>query len=274
MTVASSRSDPSPYARRRAPKLLGVVNLSPESMVRDSIVRSPGEALERARALQADGVDIIDLGGRSITPDAPQIDDDEEQRRLAPTALRLREEGVPFSIDTWSAATALAALGWGADVINFTGQEASPELLETTARAGAALILTYMPHGNAYEMRSRPHVAPPADLVGEILSALEPRVETARAAGVREIIVDPNLGIIHPETDDFEKIHLQLEILWQADRLRSLGCPLMFYAARKPERLARIMMASAVLHAEPDYVRTHEPRILRELLRAARGPER
>ena len=74
---------------------------------------------------------------------------------------------------------------------------------------------------------------------------------------------------IHPDTDDFEKIHLQLEIVWQAERLRSLGCPLLFYAARKPERLARIMMASAVLHAQAEYVRTHEPSILRELLRAA-----
>ena len=74
-------------------------------------------------------------------------------------------------------------------------------------------------------------------------------------------------GIIHPETDDFEKIHRQLEIVWQADRLRALGCPLLFYAARKPERLARIMMASSVLHARADYIRTHDPSTLRALLR-------
>lgn len=272
MTAADSSLDPlaTQPAGLRAPKLLGVVNLSPESMVRDSIVRGPDEALERARELQSDGVDVIDLGGRSITPDAPQIDDAEEQRRLAPTAERMRDEGIPFSVDTWSASTAIAALGWGADVINFTGREASPPMLDAVARAGTSLILTHMPYENAYEMRSQPRVPPPADLVGEIIASLEPRVEAARAAGVREVIVDPNLGIIHPDTDDFEKIHLQMEIVWQAERLRSLGCPLLFYAARKPERLARIMMASAVLHAQAEYVRTHEPSILRELLRAAR----
>ncbi len=270
MTAADPSYDPSPTAPPglRPPKLLGVVNLSPESMVRDSIVRGPAEALERARALQTEGAQMIDLGGRSITPDVPQIDDDEEQGRIAPTAARMRDEGVPFSVDTWSPATAIAALGWGADLINFTGQEASLPMLDAIASADASLILTYMPYGNAYEMRSQPRAATPADLVGEIVASLKPRVAAARAAGVREIIVDPNLGIIHPDTDDFEKIHRQLEIIWQAERLRSLGCPLLFYAARKPERLARIMMASAVLHAQPEYVRTHEPRILRELMRA------
>lgn len=251
------------------PTLVGVVNLSPESMVRDSIVRGPDEALVRVRALQADGVGRIDLGGRSITPDAPQVDDAEEQRRLAPTAERLRDEGVPFSVDTWSPGTGVAALGWGADMVNFTGQDATAPLLDAIADAGASLVLTYMPHGNAYEMRSMPRRPPPVDLVGAILSFLEPRVAAARRAGIEHVIVDPNLGIIHPDTDDFEKIHLQLEIVWQTERLRSLGCPLLFYAARKPERLARIMMASAVLHAQPEYIRTHEPEILQELLRAA-----
>ena len=60
-------------------------------------------------------------------------------------------------------------------------------------------------------------------LVGAILDHLGPRVEEARRAGIGEVIIDPNLGIIHPETDDYEKIHLQLEIVWQTDRLRELG---------------------------------------------------
>lgn len=272
MTVPDSLRARAPSAAgdHDEPTLLGVVNLSPESMVRDSIVRDPDQALERARALLADGVHLIDLGGRSITPDAPVVDDDEEQRRLRPTAARLRAERVAFSIDTWSPATAIEALGWGASMINFTGQDATAEMLDAIARAEASVVLTYMPHGNAYEMRSRPHPPPRADLVGGILEFLAPRVEAARAAGVREVIVDPNLGILPAETNDYEKIHLQLDIVWQTERLRDLGCPLLFYAARKPERLARIMMASAVLHAGPEYVRTHEPRILRELAKAAR----
>ena len=252
-----------------SPRLLGVVNLSPESMVRDSIAQNPDEALERTRALLAQGVDLIDLGGRSITPDAPPVDDDLEIARLRPVAKLLRREGISFSVDTWSPRTAIAATDWGASWINFTGENATPEMLAAVARSGASLALTYMPYGNAYQMRNRPRDTPPADLVGAILSFFEPRVQAAREAGIDEVIIDPNLGIIHPETDDYEKIHLQLEIVWQTPRLRTLRCPLLFYAARKPERLARIMMASAVLHAQPDWIRTHEPGILQNLLRVA-----
>jgi hypothetical protein len=75
------------------------------------------------------------------------------------------------------------------------------------------------------------------------------KVEAARRAGVERLVIDPNVGIIHPSTDDHRKIHQQLEIVWQLDRLRVLGCPILLYAARKPEPLARIMMALAVLHA-------------------------
>ena len=254
------------------PQLLCVVNLSPESMVTDSIVRGPDEALARARELQNHGASIIDLGGRSITPDAAQINDAEEQARLEPAARRLRENGIPFSVDTWSPATACAAVDWGAGVINFTGQQASTAMLDAIAAAEASLILTHMPYGNAYEMRGREKEPAPADPIGQILESLAPRVAQAHQSGIQDVIIDPNLGIIHHETDDFEKIHRQLEIVWQADRLRALGCPLLFYAARKPERLARIMMASAVIHARADYIRTHEPETVRALLHHA-NPE-
>ena len=99
---------------------------------------------------------------------------------------------------------------------------------------------------------------------------LAPRVERALAAGVSEIVVDPNLGILHPSTDDYTKAHLQLEVLSRMDEIRALGCPVLLYAARKPERLARILFAESVLRARPEYVRTHEPETIARLLAAAR----
>ena len=78
----------------------------------------------------------------------------------------------------------------------------------------------------------------------------------------QHLVLDPNLGIIHPTTDDHQKIHQQLAILWNLDAFRSLGCPLLVYAARKPERLARIMTASTCLHARADYIRTHTPEMI------------
>ncbi len=250
-------------AGAHAPQILGVLNLSPESMVRDSIASGPAEILARARKLAAGGADWIDVGGRSITPDAPMIGDDEEQARLEPALRRLTEHGFALSVDTWSETTARRALEVGAGAINYTGGSLERETLDALAERGALLFMTFMPYGDAYRMRDAP---PAATGIQAILEHLGPRVEAARAAGVERVVIDPNLGIVHASTDDHTKIHQQLEIVWNLDALRVLGCPILLYAARKPERLARIMMASAVLHAKADYVRCHDPELIRQLL--------
>ena len=250
----------------RIPTLLGVINLSPESLVRESVAHSPTGALGRAKALRDQGVEILDVGARSITPDAPEIDDAQEQARLAAVLPRLQQEGFRISVDTWSASTARHALSWGATLVNYTRSELPGELLDALAAAGASLAITYMPYGDAYRMRSAERIPYRIDTIIEFLA---PRIQRARAAGVAEILVDPNLGILHPATDDHRKIHLQLEVLANIDSLRTLDCPVLLYAARKPERLARILMAEAVLRARPDYVRTHDPEIIQRLLAAA-----
>ena len=252
------------------PRILGVLNLSPESMVEESIAIGPDAVRERAALLARTGADWIDLGGRSITPDVPMIDDAEEQRRLAPALALLKSPGGnPFhdrvSVDTWSPATGRFALEHGADAVNYTGGALPEALLEAVARHAATLFITFMPYENAYVMRAS---KPAAVGLQAVLDHLGPKVEAARRAGVEAIVVDPNLGIIHPTTDDHQKIHQQLAIVWHLDALRALGCPILLYAARKPERLARIMMASAVLHAQADYIRTHTPEMIWRLHRA------
>lgn len=252
------------------PQILGVLNLSPESMVEESIAIGPDAVRERAALLARTGADWIDLGGRSITPDVPMIDNAEEQRRLAPALALLKSPDADpshdrVSVDTWSPATGRFALEHGADAVNYTGGALPGELLEAVARHAATLFITFMPYENAYVMRE----AKPAPVgLQAVLDHLGPKVEAARRAGVEAIVVDPNLGIIHPTTDDHQKIHQQLAIVWNLEALRALGCPILLYAARKPERLARIMMASAVLHAKADYIRTHTPEMIWRLHRA------
>lgn len=246
-----------------APILLGVINLSPESMVTESIALSDAAILARATWLKAEGCSIIDLGARSITPTAPRISEVEEQRRLSRPLHLLSQHGFKVSVDTWSSVTALAALTDGARLINFTGGSISKEALNAIAAFKASLILTYMPYGNAYRMRA---TDPVPYRIANILEHLEPRVKEARAAGVKDVIIDPNLGIIHSSIDDHAKIQLQNRVLWNLDRLRTLGCPILLYAARKPEPLARILFASNVLHAGSHYIRTHHPDTLNKLM--------
>ena len=174
-------------------------------------------------------------------------------------------------MDTWSSATVQVVLAEGATHINFTGATISTEALDAVAEARAPLILTYMPYGDAYRMRN----AEPVEYrLQGLLEHLGPRVEQARAAGVGEVIIDPNLGIIHPSTDDYRKTQLQNSVLWTLDQLRVLGCPILLYAARKPERLARILFASNVLFAGPDIIRTHHPDMIEALLNSQTTSER
>ena len=262
--MAHPATSQAPYS----PQILGVLNVSPESMVTESIAVGDEAVRARAALLVGTGADWIDLGGRSITPDAPMIDDATEQARLwsALAALRGANAGYRVSVDTWSAATGEAALARGADAVNYTGGPLPMSLLDAVAKRGALLFVTYMPYENAYAMRD---ARPAAVGIEAVLEHLGRKVEAARRAGVERLVLDPNVGIIHPSTDDHRKIHQQLEIVWQLDRLRGLGCPILLYAARKPEPLARIMMASAVLHARADYVRSHTPEMIRRLLSPA-----
>jgi dihydropteroate synthase len=262
-----TESPPAPYA----PKVLGVLNLSPESMVEESIARDPEAIADRAAMLVDTGADWIDLGGRSITPDAPRVDDATEQGRLRSALDQLIGSHSPastarISVDTWSAETGRFALAHGAHGVNYTGGPLPRALLDDVAARAATLFVTFMPYENAYAMRT----ADPAETgIAAVLDHLGPKVEAARTAGIRDLVIDPNLGIIHPSTDDHAKIHQQLEIIFRLDELRTLGCPILLYAARKPERLARIMTASAVLHARADYIRTHTPEMIRRLCAGA-----
>ena len=100
-----------PEADSYVPRILGVLNLSPESMVAESIAEGEEAVAARAAHLARTGADWIDLGGRSITPDVPMIGDDTEQARLAPAlALLKTPDSESFhdrvSVDTWSPATA------------------------------------------------------------------------------------------------------------------------------------------------------------------------
>ena len=231
---------------KSAPQILGVLNLSPESMVEESIAIGAEAIRRRAATLARTGADWIDLGARSITPDVPMIGDGEEQRRLGPALDLLKAPGSErfhyrVSVDTWSPETALFALERGADGVNYTGRALPDTLLEGVASRSATLFITFMPYDNAYEMRK---AEPQAVGLQAVLDHLGPKVESARRAGIENVVIDPNLGIIHPTVDDHQKIHQQLEIVWNLDALRPFGCPILLYAARKPERLARIMMAS------------------------------
>src|SRR5512144_2631463 len=102
------------------PFLMGVVNATPDSFSDGGLYLDAAAAASRAEELAAQGADLVDLGGESTRPGAPEVPVDEELRRVIPVIERVRARGVtaPLSVDTRKASVAAAALRAGADLVN------------------------------------------------------------------------------------------------------------------------------------------------------------
>lgn len=204
-----------------APKMVGVLNLTPDSFFDGGRHASPDAALKQAEQMAAEGAVMIDVGGQSTRPGYAEVPAAEESARVVPVIAALAGRlAVPLSIDTYQPEVARAAVAAGAHVINDVhGFQRHPELAEIAARHGCGVIL----------MHHDPGFRDTAGGTLERLAAfLERSVAIALAAGVarERIILDPGIG--------FAKTHGQnLEILARLGELRALGCPLLVGASRK-----------------------------------------
>ena len=112
-----------PILNRRSdgfPRIMGILNITPDSFHADSRINSVEDALSRAKQMREDGADWLDIGGESTRPGAEPVDKDEEMNRVLPVieAVRNAFPGVGISVDTRRAAVAKAALDLGADMVN------------------------------------------------------------------------------------------------------------------------------------------------------------
>ncbi len=209
----------------RRTRLLGILNLTPDSFHDGGQDPTPLAAAERARRLVAEGADAVDLGAESTRPDATAVDEAEEIDRLLPVLEALSDLPVPISVDTMKARVAQHALAAGARIINdVTGLQHDPELAEVCADADAGLILMHM-RGTPTTMRS---LTTYDDVVDDTIRFLADAVERAVGAGVSEsrILVDPGLG--------FAKTAEQsLEVLRRLPEYLALGRPLLVGPSRK-----------------------------------------
>ncbi|GBD11670.1 Dihydropteroate synthase [bacterium HR23] len=204
--------------------VMGILNLSPDSFSGDGI-SDVERAVERALAMEAEGADIIDVGGESsrppqVYPDVRPVPVEEELRRVLPVVRRLAQVlKVPISIDTSKAEVARQALAEGASLVNDVwGFTADPQMARVVAEAGVPAVLTHNQHG--YEYR---------DLLADIILGLRVRVDLALKAGMRRenIIVDPGWGF-------GKRAEQNLEVLRRLDEVRSaLGRPVLIGTSRK-----------------------------------------
>jgi dihydropteroate synthase len=204
---------------------MGVLNVTPDSFSDGGEWFAFDEALGHGRALVAEGAAIVDVGGESTRPRSEPVDADEERRRVVPVIRALRDTGAQLSIDTSKVAVAEAALAAGASFVNdVTAFRGDPELAGLVADARCDCCLMHM-LGEPRTMQDDPRYE---DVVDDVRSFLEARVEFAVREGVREerIAVDPGIGF-------GKTARHNLQLLARLDELVTLGLPVMVGTSRK-----------------------------------------
>jgi dihydropteroate synthase len=208
------------------PRLMGIVNVTPDSFSDGGRFFSIDAAVERGLRLVAEGADLLDIGGESTRPYSTPVTLDEELRRVIPVVERLAGlTDVPLSIDTSKSAVARAAVAAGAEIINdVTGLEADPEMIAVACETKAAVCAMHM-RGTPQTMQNDPRYD---DVVAEIHDYLRQRRDRLTTAGIAhdQIALDPGIG--------FGKTHEHnLTLIRHCRRFLDLGCPLLVGHSRK-----------------------------------------
>jgi dihydropteroate synthase len=214
------------------PRLMGIVNVTPDSFSDGGQFFDTAAAMAHARRLIAEGADVLDIGGESPRPGAAPVGEAEEIARVVPAIEAIRGESpIPISIDTMKPAVARAAIAAGATMWNdVTALRFTPQSLATAAELGCDVVLMHM-QGEPRTMQAGPRYH---DVVAEVASFLAARAEAAMAAGVAQdkIWVDPGVGF-------GKTAGHSLALLRRLDRIVALGFPVLVGVSRKSS-IARI----------------------------------
>ena len=197
---------------------MGILNVTPDSFAEWTPLTDVGRAAETALRMEADGADLIDIGGESTRPGAQPVSAEEETARVVPVvralAGRLR---VPMSVDTSKAVVARAALAEGAAVINdISGLRYDAALAGVVAEGDAALVLMHMrgrPEGMYAEARYE-------NMMADVVEELGDSIRLAIAAGVPRdrLIVDPGIGFAKRASDSYGVLARLPELAAALDR--------------------------------------------------------
>jgi dihydropteroate synthase len=209
-------------------RVMGIVNVTPDSFSDGGLYLDPERAIAHGRELAAQGAEILDVGGESTRPGARGVSAGEELARVAPVVEALAAgngTGAEVSIDTCKLPVAEAALEAGARIVNdVTALGTDPEIAGLCADRAARLVLMHM-QGTPRTMQRDPTYG---DVVDEVRAFLEQRIELASRKGLseRRIWIDPGIGF-------GKTVAHNLELLRRLGELRGLGCPIVIGTSRK-----------------------------------------
>lgn len=207
------------------PRVMGIVNVTPDSFSDGGRYRQAESALKHCEALLAEGADILDIGGESSRPGALTLSVEEEWQRLRPVLADAVTLGVPVSVDTCKPDIMRRALDLGADIINDIRALQAPGAQQVVMDApGVGVCLMHMQGEPATMQQQIRHL----DMVQDVRDVLSARTQTLLSAGIHpeQIVLDPGVG--------FGKTPEQnIELQRRQSVLASLGYPLLVGWSRK-----------------------------------------
>jgi len=211
--------------RLDAPRVMGIVNVTPDSFSGEGAHVDAEAAIAHGVRLAEEGADILDVGGESTRPGADEVPVAEELRRVLPVIEGLRARtALPISIDTSKPEVMRSAVAAGAGMINDVYGLRREGALEAAASLGVPVVLMHM-LGEPRDMQDAPQYD---DVVGDVHRFLAERIFTAEMAGIarRHILVDPGFGFGKTTAHN-------MTLLAQLQRFAELGVPVLAGLSRK-----------------------------------------
>lgn len=208
------------------PKVMGIVNVTPDSFSDGGKFTQLDLAIEHALHLVEEGAAVLDIGGESTRPNATPVPLDEELKRVVPVieALVASSVNVPISIDTYKPQVMQAALDAGASIVNDVRALQEDGALEVVANSSAGVCLMHM-QGMPQTMQENPHYD---DVVHEVQAFLQARRDLCMQAGIAQhrIMLDPGFGFGKTRAHN-------IALAKSLDQLTALNCPLLVGLSRK-----------------------------------------
>ena len=217
------------------PRVMGIVNITPDSFSDGDPMLTPASAIARCERLLRDGADLLDLGAESSRPGAAPVGYEVERGRLMPVLVEALKLGCPISVDTTRPEVMRDALDLGADIVNDIAALRAPGALEVVAIHGTCGVGLMHMRGTPSTMQRD---AGYGDVVVEVASFLRERLDAALAAGIRadRLVVDPGIGFGKTPEHNLALLERQRELL-------AVGVPLLVGWSRK-STLARLVGAT------------------------------
>ncbi|MEN9670780.1 MAG: hypothetical protein RL018_1057 [Pseudomonadota bacterium] len=197
------------------PKVMGIVNVTPDSFSDGGKYASSGSAIKHAEKLLGEGADILDIGGESSRPGAPQVPLEVELSRVLPVVLEAVKLGVPVSVDTYKPQVMQAVLDAGADIINDIWALRQPGAEAILAQHPSCGVCLMHMHKEPQSMQSEPMQGDVNAIIAKVLYFLEQRRQYICGIGVdlSRISIDPGIGFGKTVEQNFALLARQRELL-------------------------------------------------------------